>query len=116
MKTGALLVFACASGGILGQAQSKARAALTRYGSAIGEAFQIADDLLDVDGDAATVGKATGKDAAANKATFVSLLGVEGARERLQALVQEAESAISSLGDDSGVLKTAAHLIANRRN
>ncbi len=116
MKTGALLVFACLSGGILGQAQSKARAALARYGSAIGEAFQIADDLLDVDGDAATVGKATGKDAAANKATFVSLLGVEGARERLQALVQEAESAISSLGDDSDVLKTAAHFIANRRN
>jgi farnesyl diphosphate synthase len=116
MKTGALLAFACLSGGILGQAQPKARAALAHYGSAIGEAFQIADDLLDVDGDAATVGKATGKDAAANKATFVSLLGVEGARERLQALVQEAESAISSLGDDSGVLKTAAHFIANRRN
>jgi farnesyl diphosphate synthase len=116
MKTGALLSFACASGGILGNARPEARAALARYGSAIGEAFQIADDLLDVDGDAATVGKATGKDAAANKATFVSLLGVPGARERLQALVQEAESAISSLGDDSGVLKAAAHFIANRQN
>jgi farnesyl diphosphate synthase len=116
MKTGALLTFACLSGGILANAPPKARAALARYGSAIGEAFQIADDLLDVDGDAATLGKATGKDAAANKATFVSLLGVEGARERLRALVQEAESAISSLGDDSGVLKAAAHFIANRQN
>jgi farnesyl diphosphate synthase len=116
MKTGALLSFACASGGILGEAPPKARAALARYGSAIGEAFQIADDLLDVDGDAATIGKATGKDAAANKATFVSLLGVEGARERLQALVQEAESAIATLGDDSGVLKAATHFIANRQN
>src|SRR5471030_1288367 len=116
MKTGALLKFACASGAMLGGANKNARTALDRYGAAIGEAFQIADDLLDVDGDAATVGKATGKDAAANKATFVSLLGVEGARERLQALVQEAESAISSLGDNSGVLKTAAHFIANRRN
>jgi farnesyl diphosphate synthase len=116
MKTGALLSFACASGGILGEARSKARAALARYGSAIGEAFQIADDLLDVDGDPATVGKATGKDAAANKATFVSLLGVAGARERLDAIVQEAESAIASLGENSGILKAAAHFIANRRN
>lgn len=116
MKTGALLSFACASGGILGEARSKAHAALARYGSAIGEAFQIADDLLDVDGDPATVGKATGKDAAANKATFVSLLGVAGARERLDAIVQQAEAAIASLGENSGVLKAAAHFIANRRN
>jgi farnesyl diphosphate synthase len=72
--------------------------------------------LLDVDGDPATVGKATGKDAAANKAKFVSLLGVAGARERLDAIVQEAESAIASLGENSGVLKAAAHFIANRRN
>jgi farnesyl diphosphate synthase len=116
MKTGALLSFACASGGILGEARSKARAALARYGSAIGEAFQIADDLLDVDGDPATVGKAIGKDAAANKATFVSLLGVAGARERLDAIVQEAEAAIASLGENSGVLKAAAHFIANRHS
>jgi farnesyl diphosphate synthase len=116
MKTGALLAFACSSGGILGGARLKARTALARYGSAIGEAFQIADDLLDVDGDAATVGKATGKDAAAHKATFVSLLGVAGARKRLEALVQEAESALASLGKDGGVLKAAAHFIANRRS
>jgi farnesyl diphosphate synthase len=116
MKTGALLSFACASGGILGEARSQARAALARYGSAIGEAFQIADDLLDIEGDPATVGKATGKDTAAHKATFVSLLGIEGARERLNAMVQEAESAIASFGESGGVLKAAARFIANRRN
>ncbi len=116
MKTGALLSFACTSGGMLGEAPPEARAALARYGSAIGEAFQIADDLLDVTGDAATVGKATGKDAAANKATFVSLLGVAGAQEKLNTLVQEAETAIASLGENGGVLKAAAHFIANRRN
>jgi farnesyl diphosphate synthase len=116
MKTGALLKFACASGAILGGANIKARTALDRYGAAVGEAFQVADDLLDVDGDAATVGKATGKDAAAHKATFVSLLGVEGARIWLKKLVADAEAAIASFGNDAAVLKAAAHFIANRRN
>ena len=116
MKTGALLAFAAASGGVLAGAPPEARAALARYGAAVGEAFQIADDLLDVVGDPAAVGKATGKDAAAHKATFVSLLGVAGARQRLDALVGEAESAIASLGVDGGVLVAAAHFIADRRN
>ena len=116
MKTGALLKFACASGAILGGANKKARTALDRYGAAVGEAFQVADDLLDVDGDAATVGKATGKDAAAHKATFVSLLGVDGARKRLKKLIADAEAAIASFGADAAVLKAAAHFIANRRN
>ena len=116
MKTGALLKFACASGAMLGEAPRKARAALERYGSAVGEAFQVADDLLDIEGDAATVGKATGKDAAAHKATFLSLLGVDGARKRLKALIVEAETAITSFGKDGAVLKAAAHFIANRRS
>jgi farnesyl diphosphate synthase len=116
MKTGALLKFACASGAMLGGANRKARAALERYGAAVGEAFQVADDLLDIDGDAATVGKATGKDAAAHKATFVSLLGIEGARKRLKKLVANADTAIASFGDDGAVLKAAAQFIANRRN
>jgi len=68
MKTGALLQFACLSGAMLGEADRKACAALNRYGAMIGEAFQVADDLLDVDGAPATLGKATGKDAAAHKA------------------------------------------------
>jgi farnesyl diphosphate synthase len=116
MKTGALIRFACLSGALLGEADRNARAALEHYGSAIGEAFQIADDLLDIDGDAATVGKATGKDAAAHKATFVSLLGVDGARARLNALVRKAEKAIASFGEDAAVLKAAVHFIANRRS
>ena len=114
MKTGALLKFACICGGILGDADRKSRAALERYGAAIGEAFQIADDLIDVDGDAAIVGKATGKDAAARKATFVSLIGVDGARKRLERLVIEAENAIALFGDESAILKAAARFIAYR--
>src|SRR6185437_3030454 len=116
MKTGALLQFACASGAILGEAGAAKRGALTRYGAAIGEAFQVADDLLDIEGDPALVGKATGKDAAAHKATFVSLLGVEGARARLSALVADAEAALAPFGEDGAVLKAAARFIANRRN
>ncbi len=71
MKTGALLQFACAAGAILGKASVAEREALDRYGMAVGKAFQIADDLLDVEGDSATLGKAAGKDAAAGKATLV---------------------------------------------
>jgi farnesyl diphosphate synthase len=115
MKTGALLRFACVSGAILGRADQIARSALARYGDVIGEAFQVSDDLLDIDGDAATLGKAVGKDAAAHKATFVSLLGVDGARRRLQELVSEAESALLPFGEDGEILKTAAHFIATRR-
>jgi farnesyl diphosphate synthase len=116
MKTGALLKFACASGAMLGEAPRKAQAALERFGAAVGEAFQVADDLLDIEGDAATVGKATGKDAAAHKATFLSLLGVDGARKRLKALIAEAEIAIASFGKDGAILKAAAYFIANRRS
>jgi farnesyl diphosphate synthase len=115
MKTGALLRFACVAGAILGQADVKRREALDRYGAAVGEAFQIADDLLDVEGDAATVGKAIGKDAALHKATLVSLLGVAGARERLATRVAEAEAALEPFGADAAVLKAAAHFVANRR-
>src|SRR5690242_13211326 len=116
MKTGALLLFACSGGAILGMANRKELAAVERYGAAVGEAFQVADDLLDVEGDAATVGKATGKDTAAHKATFVSLLGVSGAREHLKILVRRAEKAISLFGKDAEVLKVAANFIANRRS
>lgn len=114
MKTGALLRFACIAGAILGQAQPSERAALARYGEKLGEAFQIADDLLDVEGDAATVGKATGKDAASGKATLVDILGVAAARTRLAELVKDAHSAISAFGDRAGILKTAARFVAER--
>ncbi len=115
MKTGALLRFACVAGAILGQADTARRGALARYGAAVGEAFQIADDLLDVEGDAVTVGKATGKDAAAHKATLVRLLGTAGARQRLAALVADAEAALDPFGAAGAVLKAAAHFVAERR-
>jgi farnesyl diphosphate synthase len=116
MKTGALLRFACVSGAILGQADAAQRNALERYGVAIGKAFQIADDLLDLEGDAATVGKATGKDAAANKATMVSALGVEQAKIKLKDFVAAAETALAPFGADAAVLKAAAHFVAERRS
>ncbi len=116
LKTGALLRYACAAGAILGRARSFERDALDLYSRAIGRAFQIADDLLDVEGDASTVGKAVGKDAAAGKATFVELLGVEGARAELARLVTEAEGAMAGFGSKATLLIQAAHFIANRRN
>jgi farnesyl diphosphate synthase len=115
MKTGALLRFACVAGAMLGEADAKQRAALERYGAVVGEAFQIADDILDVEGDAATVGKATGKDAAMQKGTLVTLLGLEGARKRLAARVAEAEDALSIFGERGGVLKAAARFVAERK-
>lgn len=114
MKTGALLHFACIAGGILGNASAGERDALSRYGRAVGTAFQIADDLLDVTGDAATVGKATGKDAAVGKATLVGVLGIEAARERLAGCVAAAESALAPFGERGAILREAAQFIANR--
>ncbi len=115
MKTGALLRFGCLAGAILGEADPQQREALDRYGSVLGEAFQIADDLLDVEGDAATVGKATGKDAAVGKGTFVSVLGVDQAKARLKALVGEAEDALAPFGRDGDILKMAARFVAERK-
>jgi farnesyl diphosphate synthase len=114
MKTGALLRFGCVAGSILGKASQSQRTALERYGSALGEAFQIADDLLDVEGDPATVGKATGKDAAAHKATLVGVLGPAAARRRLENLVGEAQAALGAFGSDADVLKAAARFVATR--
>jgi len=115
MKTGALLRFACVAGAILGKADQPQRTALDRYGAALGEAFQIADDLLDLEGDPATVGKATHKDAAAHKATLVAVLGPEPARRRLDSLVAQATSALDSFGTRADVLKGAARFVATRR-
>jgi farnesyl diphosphate synthase len=114
MKTGALLRFGCLAGAILGKADQGQWAALDRYGSALGEAFQIADDLLDLEGDPATVGKATGKDAAAHKATQVGVLGAAAARRRLDSLVAEAQGALSPFGGEAEILKAAARFVATR--
>jgi geranylgeranyl pyrophosphate synthase len=115
MKTGALLRFGCLAGAILGEAKEAERQALDRFGAIVGEAFQIADDLLDVEGDPETVGKATGKDADAHKATTVSILGVERAKLKLFGLVAEAETTLAPFGARAGVLKAAARFVAERR-
>jgi farnesyl diphosphate synthase len=114
MKTGALLRFACTAGGILGSADAAQRKALERYGSAVGKAFQIADDLLDLEGDPALVGKQTGKDAVAGKATIVGILGAPGARARLKELVTEAEDALAPFGKTAEILIEGAQFVAER--
>jgi farnesyl diphosphate synthase len=114
MKTGALLRFACTAGGILGSANAAQRNALDRYGSAVGQAFQIADDLLDLEGDPALVGKQTGKDAVAGKATIVGMLGAPGARARLKELVAEAEKALAPFGEKAETLIEGARFVAER--
>lgn len=116
MKTGALIRFACAAGAILGKADAAARVAVDRYGAAIGQAFQIADDLLDLEGDAKTLGKTAGKDAAAGKATLVSALGASGARTRLAALTAEAAAALAPFAAKADTLRAAAHFIAERQS
>ena len=115
MKTGALLRFACTAGALLGKAPPPAMQAIGRYGDALGQAFQIADDLLDVEGDPTTVGKSIGKDAAHGKATLVGILGRDGAHARLDALVAEAGNALAPFGDAAGTLVAAARFVAERR-
>ena len=110
MKTGALLSFSVEAGARLAGADPAASAALSTYGRSIGAAFQIADDLLDAEGDAATLGKRVRKDAERNKATLVGALGVEGARRELARLVEEAESAV----DSSGVRRRGRRIARDR--
>ena len=114
MKTGALIRFGCVAGAIMGEASDDRLKALDIYGAAIGQAFQIADDLLDVEGDTSTVGKQTGKDAAAGKATIVGVLGIAKSKERLKALVDEASTALAVFGERADVLKAAAKFVAER--
>ena len=114
MKTGALLQFACEAGGMLGSATAAQRQALKRYGFAVGQAFQIADDLLDLEGDPALVGKQTGKDAVAGKATMVGVLGSAGAKAKLRELVAAAEQALSPFGPAAAILVEGANFVADR--
>ncbi|WP_394691618.1 polyprenyl synthetase family protein [Hoeflea sp.] len=114
MKTGALLRFACAAGAIAAGGDDAIVARMTRFGEIIGLAFQLADDLLDVTSDAATLGKAAGKDAARGKGTLVSLHGAPAAKQKLAALVDEAEAVLAPFGDAADTLRQAAGFIANR--
>jgi farnesyl diphosphate synthase len=117
MKTGALLAFSVEAGTRLAGAGAAARAALATYGRAIGAAFQIADDILDVESDAATLGKRACKDAEQNKATLVGALGLEGARRELARLVDEAVAAVDAagVGAKGDALRATARFVANRK-
>jgi farnesyl diphosphate synthase len=116
MKTGALLRFGCIAGALLGQASPKEYQALDDFGHALGEAFQIADDLLDVQGDASALGKQTGQDAALGKTTFVTQLGVDGAKQRVSDLLARGDAALSVFGAKADVLRAAARFVAERNN
>ncbi|MDV7271211.1 polyprenyl synthetase family protein [Thioclava sp. A2] len=112
-KTGALICFAAEAGAILA---GEDRAPLARYATALGLAFQIADDILDVEGSEEQTGKRVGKDADAGKATFVSLLGLDGARKRAAELIDEAEQALSGYGASAQNLRDAARFVIARNN
>jgi farnesyl diphosphate synthase len=114
MKTGALLAAACEAGAILGGADANERRALLDYARCFGLAFQLSDDLIDAEGDAATVGKRTGKDAAAGKATLIGALGLSHAHERLASLVADAEAALLPFGSKAAMLVAAARFLATR--
>jgi farnesyl diphosphate synthase len=116
LKTGALIRFAAEAGAILARASAKDRRAVVTYAEKLGLAFQIADDLLDAEGDVTSVGKATGKDAAAGKATFVSLLGIAAARRKLAHLEAEAIAALEPFGSRANVLREAARFMSRRRS
>jgi farnesyl diphosphate synthase len=116
LKTGALIGFGCEAGAILGRAPDAARQALLDYADTLGLAFQIADDLLDVEGNVEEMGKAVQKDADAGKATFVSLLGVDGAREKANALVDKAVGHLSLFDERADLLRQTARFVVDRRN
>jgi len=115
MKTGCLIVFSCECGAILGRAAPRSRHALAAYAQNVGLAFQIADDLLDVEGSAEEVGKATAKDAERGKASFVTLLGVERARDQARLLVEQAIQHLEVFEDRAQPLAAAARYVVERR-
>jgi len=110
-KTGALIRWSAEAGAVLA---GEDPAPLGRYAAALGLAFQIADDILDIEGDEARTGKRLGKDAEAGKATFVSHLGLDGAKTRAQALVSEAEAALAGYGGRAETLRDAARFVIDR--
>ena len=114
MKTGALLRAAVRLGAIAAGANAASRAALDRYADALGLAFQIRDDLLDVEGDVATLGKTAGKDAAQDKATFPALLGIDASRARLTSLAVTMQDALATLDAETAALAALARLVVER--
>jgi len=114
LKTGALIGFCIEAGAIMGHIAPEGRTRLRGYARDVGLAFQIADDLLDVEGDSEATGKAVGKDGAAGKATFVSLLGAERARQQAQLLVDQAVTHLSGFGPEADLLRGIAYYVVER--
>ena len=116
MKTGALISFAVDAGAILGSAEASERNALSGFAHDIGLAYQIADDVLDIEGYADILGKSVGKDVVQDKSTFVSLLGVERAREQALQLSHRAVSYLDAFGESAEPLREAAAFVIQRRS
>jgi farnesyl diphosphate synthase len=116
LKTGAIIEFSCIAGPILGQAPADAHRALRDYARDLGLAFQIADDLLDIESSEDVTGKPVGRDQAAGKATFVSLLGVEGARKRARELADQAAAHLAPFGARAELLSDMAQFVVERRS
>jgi farnesyl diphosphate synthase len=116
MKTGALIAFSCEAGAILAKAASELRLALRGYAHDLGLAFQIADDLLDIEGSSAEIGKPVGADAAAGKATFVSILGIERARAQAELLIKQAVAHLDLFEERAELLRQVARFVVNRRS
>lgn len=114
LKTGALLKYACTAPALMSGESGEILKALETYASAIGLMFQITDDILDIEGDACIVGKTLHKDMAAQKSTFVSVLGLDTAKENLRALAQKAETALSGFGTHADLLYQTVHFILTR--
>jgi farnesyl diphosphate synthase len=116
LKTGRLIQYSAESGAILGRATTPQRHLLAAYGRDLGAAFQIADDLLDVEGNEAEIGKTAGKDAAAGKATMVAILGVELARAHADMLAQQAAAHLDGFGDRAANLRALTAVVVKRRS
>lgn len=116
LKTGALITLSGEVGALLGGAQDHERHAIAGYTNDLGLAFQIVDDLLDVEGEAEAVGKAVAKDENAGKINFVTLLGVEGARDRVQYLAAQAKQHLASFGSRGASLLHTVDFVLNRRH
>ena len=116
MKTGALIAFSCEAGAILARRDAGFRRALRGFGYDVGLAFQVIDDVLDVVGDEAALGKSVGKDAAAGKATFISALGEDGARREARILVERAAARLDGLDDRAGSLRAFGEYVLARRS
>ncbi len=116
LKTGALLRAAVQIGAIAINLNEQEKKSLDKFASALGLAFQVVDDVLDASSDSQTLGKTAGKDAAANKPTFVSLMGLDGAREFVRKLHQEALDSLGIWGDNADLLRAIASKVVNREN